>query len=301
MPELPEIETLRRDLADAVIDRRVTDVRVLDPALVRAPSPGDFAAALRGRTLRVAGRRGKYLLVGLNDGRTWAMHLSLEGRLLLVAEDEALAEGTKLTATLDDGRELRLWDKVSYAATALADAAAVNELFQLDRLGPEPTAPGFTRELLRERFAARRVMVKPTLLDQRVVAGVGNIYADESLWRARVHPTRKAHTLAEAEWTALHRALVDVMGEAVAHRGTSAPGGLYRDLYGRKGEHQAHLSVFRRAGKLCPRCATSIVRTEVGGRATFHCPACQRPDAARAARDERRRGFEPVRMVRSGL
>ncbi len=298
MPELPEIETIRRDLAGAVLQRRVTHVHVLDPALVRAPDPGAFVAALEGRTLREAGRRGKYLLVGLDDGLTWAMHLSLEGRLLLVPADAAVEDGTRLAVVLDDGRALRLWDKVSYATTAVGDAPALAELFHLDRLGPEPTAPGFTRELFRERFAARRVMVKPTLLDQRVVAGVGNIYADESLWRARVHPTRKANALTDAEWTSLHRALVDVMAEAVSHRGTSAPGGLYRDLYGRKGEHQAHLSVFRRAGKPCPRCATTIVRTEVGGRATFHCPACQRPDAARAARDERRRAPEPARFIR---
>lgn len=298
MPELPEIETIRRDLAGSVLNRRVTEARVLDPALVRAPAPEAFASELHHRTLRDAGRRGKYLLVGLDDGRTWAMHLSLEGRLLLVAADAPLEDGTRLAVTLDDGRELRLWDKVSYATTALGDARALAELFHLDRLGPEPTSPDFTREAFRERFAARRVMVKPTLLDQRVVAGVGNIYADESLWRARVHPTRKANALDDGEWTALHRALVDVMAEAVAHRGTSAPGGLYRDLYGRKGEHQAHLSVFRRAGKPCPRCGSTIVRTEVGGRATFHCPACQRPDAARAARDERRRAPEPVRFVR---
>lgn len=284
MPELPEIETLRRDLAGAVIGRRVTAVRVHDPALVRAPAPEAFERALTGRTLRAAERRAKYLLLRLDDGQTWAIHLSLEGRLLLVPGDAPLAEGTKLVVTLDDASELRLWDRVSYAATALADAAGIDATFHLDRLGPEPVAADFTVDVLRERFGARRAMVKPTLLDQRVVAGVGNIYADEALWRARVHPTRKAHTLTDAEWAALHHGLVDVMAEAVAHRGTSAPGGLYRDLYGRRGEHQAHLAVFRRAGKGCPRCNAAIARTEVGGRATFVCLACQRPPAAPAAR-----------------
>jgi formamidopyrimidine-DNA glycosylase len=283
MPELPEIETIRSDLEHSVLGRRVASVQVFHDALVRAPSVEEFKKGILGRTLRAVTRRGKYLLIHLDDGLVWALHLSLEGRLLLVPSDAPVAEGTKLVVALDDARDLRLWDRVSYAATALGAAQAIDEVFHLDTLGPEPVAEGFTRDALRVRIGARRGMIKPLLLDQHVIAGVGNIYADESLWRARVHPERKAHTLSDAEWDALYRALVDTLTEGVAHRGTSAPGGLYRDLHGQKGTHQAHLAVFRRAGKPCPRCRTDIARTEVGGRSTFYCPACQHEDRPLAA------------------
>lgn len=283
MPELPEVETLRSDLERSVLGRRVTHVEVFHGALVRAPSVEEFKQKLVGRTLQAAKRRGKYLLVHLDDGLVWGLHLSLEGRFLLVPSDAPVAEGTKLAVTLDDARDLRLWDRVSYAATALGEASVVDATFHLDALGPEPTAEGFSRDVLCTRIGARRGMIKPILLDQHVIAGVGNIYADESLWRAKVYPERKANTLTDAEWEALHRALVDTLREGVAHRGTSARGGLYRDLHGQKGAHQNHLAVFRRAGKPCPRCRTDIVRTEVGGRSTFYCPTCQRQERPLAA------------------
>ena len=283
MPELPEVETLRRDLTGAVVGRAITAAKVLDRALVRAPpQPDEFERGLVGRAITAVDRRGKYLLLRLDDGRTWAVHLSLEGRLLLVPRDTLVADGAKLTVTLDDATELRLWDRVSYASTALARGAELDAIYHLSDLGPEPTDEGFSEALLRERIGARRAKIKPLLLDQHNLAGVGNIYADESLWRAKVHPERKATTLTDVEWSALHRALIDTLTEGVAHRGTTAPGGLYRDLYGRKGEHQAHLAVFRKAGARCPRCGAKIERCEVGGRSTFVCPSCQRESAATA-------------------
>ncbi len=275
MPELPEVETIRADLARAAVGRRVVAAHVRDRSVVRAPPPDAFETSLRGRTIQSAARRGKYLLLRLDDGRSWALHLSLEGRLLLTPRDAPVAEGTRLTVTLDDDSDLRLWDRVSFATTALGDDAALDALYHLDLLGPEPTEAGFTEALLRERFEGRRGRIKPLLLEQRVIAGVGNIYADESLWRASIHPERKVDALTDAEWSALHRALVDTLTEGVAHRGTTAPGGLYRDLFGRKGEHQSHLAVFRRAGKACPRCGATVERSEVGGRSTFFCPSCQ--------------------------
>lgn len=275
MPELPEVETIRADLADAVVGRRVTAVFVHDPAVVRTPSAGAFVAGLKGRTLVYAGRRAKYLLLHLDDDRVWALHLSLEARLLLGPAEEEIKPGTKLAVALDDGRELRLVDPVSYALVALGDPGEIAEAFKLDQLGPEPQQAGFTEEVLRTRMAGRRGMIKPLVLNQRIVAGVGNIYADEALWRARIHPARKANGLTDPEWTALHRALVDTLVEGVANRGTTAPGGLYRDLYGRKGKHQEHLAVFRKGDKPCPRCGTPITRTELGGRPTFFCATCQ--------------------------
>lgn len=274
-PEGPEVETIRRDLEDAVVGRRVTAVFVHDPALVRAPDPGAFVAGLKGRTIEDAARVGKYLLLRLDDGRAWALHLSLEGRLLLVPKDDEVANGTKLAATLDDGRELRLVDLVSYALVGLGSLDELAETFALDQIGPDPLRPGFTEAVLRERLAGRRGKLKPLLLNPRVIAAVGNIYVDEALWRARLHAERKANSLSDAEWTALHGALVDVLAEGVEHRGTTARGGLYRDLFGKKGRHQEKLDVFRRQGQPCHRCGTAIATTEVGGRSTYFCPTCQ--------------------------
>lgn len=275
MPELPEVETIRRDICETVLGRRLTVVSLLVPEAVQHPNPGQFVVGLTGRTLVAAERVAKYLLLELDNGRYWAVHLSLEGRLLLQDEDSALANGTLLVASLDNGQQLVLRDPVSYTKTYLLDAEDVGTVLRLHEFGPEPVAPGFTEALLRERLAGRRGMIKPLLLNQRIIAGVGNIYVDEALFKARIHPVRKANTLTDREWHDLHAALVEVLSQGITNRGTTAPGGLYRDLFGRKGKHQSKLQVFRREGDPCPRCATAIERTTVGGRPTFYCPHCQ--------------------------
>lgn len=278
MPELPEVETLRRDLESSVLRRRVEAVTVHDPGRVRSLVDEDFSSALTGRTLVAADRLGKYLILRLDDGRVWAVHLSLEGRLLLRPPQSPALDGSRLSVVLDDQSELLLWDAMTYASSALGTPEQVTLLYHLETFGPEPTAAAFTEPLFEALFAKRRGMLKPLLLDQHVIAGVGNIYADEALWRARLHPTRKVNTLTHEDLEALHGALVEVLREGIEHRGTTAPGGLYRDLFGRKGSHQAHLAVFRRAGKPCPRCGTAIARSVVGARSTFVCPTCQSVD-----------------------
>jgi formamidopyrimidine-DNA glycosylase len=276
MPELPEVETIRRDVAEAVLGRRTTVISLHLPVAVQHPAPELFVAGLTGRTVVSAERVGKYLLLGLDNGRYWVIHLSLEGRLLFQEEGTHLTQGTLLVVSLDDGHQLVLRDHVSYSKTYLLDREDIGSVLHLHEYGPEPIMPGFSEGLLRERMAGRRGMIKPLLLNQRILAGVGNIYADEALFRACIHPERRVTTLTDTEWTALHAALVGVLHEGIADRGTTAPGGLYRDLFGRKGRHQEHLAVFRKAGEHCPECRAAIRTSTVSGRPTFYCPNCQR-------------------------
>ncbi len=273
MPELPEVETLRGDAERCLPGRRIVRVALLAPEVVRAPGPEAFCARLEGAAFVGARRRGKTLLLDLDTGETLAVQLAVYGQLLLCEADEPLAPETLLVLALDDGRELRLLDRSRYARVALAPPADLARQLGLDMLGPEPLEPAFTPEVLAERLAGRRARLKALLLDQHVVAGLGNIYADEALWRARLHPARSASSLAPDEVQRLHDAIQAVLREAIAHRGTTFH--TYRDLCGAKGAHQAALAVFHRHGEPCPRCGTPIQRITLAGRDTHLCPQCQ--------------------------
>jgi len=180
-----------------------------------------------------------------------------------------------LVLRLDEGRSLFLRDETGFTRARLVDAEGLEERFA--DLGPEPLDEGFYPGYLREKLGGRRARIKGLLLDQKVVAGVGNIYVDEALFDARIHPTRKANTLTEGEWTTLQSAVKENLAAGIEHRGTTFS--LYRDVLGRKGHHQDHLKVFVQAGKPCPGgCGGEVVREKVGGRATFLCPTCQAED-----------------------
>lgn len=275
MPELPEVETIRRDLAAAVRGRRITGATLYQPLVLRHPTPTEFVSHLRGKTIEAIDRKAKYLLLRLSDDWLWVVHLMLEGQLLYQPAEAPIAGETKLIVSLDNGCQLRLRDVVGLARTYLLRGGEELPELHLWELGPEPLAPGFTFERFLERLRGRSGMIKPLLLDQHVIAGVGNLYADEVLFRARLHPKRKANTLTPEELSRLYEALIGVLQEAVAHRGTSAPRSLYRDLWGRKGGHQDYLQVFRKRGEPCPGCAGAVQEIRVGGRATFVCPSCQ--------------------------
>ncbi|MFP5504168.1 MAG: bifunctional DNA-formamidopyrimidine glycosylase/DNA-(apurinic or apyrimidinic site) lyase [Candidatus Sericytochromatia bacterium] len=276
MPELPEVETIRRDLAAEVIGRKIEAVFLYDPQILKEPDPEAFLVLLRGRTIERIDRQAKYLLIHLSGGLVWMVHLMLEGQFLYQHAAETAKPDTRLAVHLDNDHQLRLRDVTGYAKTMLVPEAGHQDTLKLKLLGPEPIAPGFTFERFKSRLTARKGMIKPLLLKQQVIAGVGNIYADEALHRARLHPRRKVAEMSDQELQRLHRALVDVLNEGIAHRGTSAQGGLYRDIWGRKGKHQEHLEVFRRAGQPCPACGGEVEKTQVSGRSTFLCPTCQR-------------------------
>src|SRR5688500_4869923 len=248
MPELPEVETLRGDAERHLLGRTVRDATVLAPHTLRGVPAEEFPQAIAGATFTAARRRAKHLLLDLDNGRVLALQLALFGQFLLHEPDSAshpaashraavpaatsgLDPDTLLILTLADGAAVHVLDRSGYARVTLAAPPEVDRLLRLDELGPEPLAPEFSAGVLAERLGSRRARIKALLLDQRVLAGLGNIYVDEALWRARLHPLRPANSLSTAELAALHAAIQEVLREAIANRGTTFH--TYRDLLGR--------------------------------------------------------------------
>ena len=275
MPELPEVETIKEDLRELVVGSTVEEAEVLAPAVVEEPEPAELVRRLRGARITGARRRAKHLIAEVEGGDSLVLQLKIGGQLLLVPPVPEPETALMLVLRLDGDRRLFLRDETSFTRLRLLDAIALEE--RLASLGPEPFDEGFTEGYLRAKIGARRAQIKPLLLDQKVVSGIGNIYVDEILYDARLHPRRKANTLSGGEWGALYRAIGENLSAGIEHRGTTFD--LYRDVLGRKGRHQDHLRVFLRAGKPCPSgCGGRVAREKVGGRTTFYCPACQRED-----------------------
>lgn len=270
MPELPEVETYARDLATALPGRRLAGVRLGWPRQAPRNTAVELTARLSGQAIVAVGRRGKYLCLELDRG--WLIiHLKMSGRLEIAPADRPPNPHAHTVFALDGGDELRFHDPRKFGRVyVVADPADVT-----GALGPEPLDDAFTAAAFAARLAGRRGRLKPLLLDQSFVAGLGNIYTDEALFAARLHPLRRADTLAPTEIARLHAAIRDVLARGVALRGTSFSTGGYRDLTGNLGEMQGTLAVFRRTAQPCPACGTPIVRLVVGGRSTHVCPACQ--------------------------
>ena len=271
MPELPEVETTRRHLAVHLPGARVAAVELRDPRALWRPDPESFEARLVGVPIVAVRRRAKYLLVDLANGEHLVVHRRMTGNLLLREPGAPADAHTVVVLHLDDGRELRFCDMRRFAKLWLADAA---EIALLDTtLGPEPLERDFTAERLAAALASRRGQLKPLLLNQGLVAGLGNIYVDEALYVARLHPTRSADTLTEADVRRLHRAIRAVLNQGILNEGTT-----FRDYVGAvgmPGRNQEQVGVFKREGQPCTRCRTLIVKTRVGGRGTHYCPRCQ--------------------------
>ena len=249
MPELPEVETIRRELDAHIVDRTIRFATVLDPKLTQGVTVPEFEARLVGQ--RVAGieRRGKYLLLRLTD-RVLALHLMMSGRVHLRPATD-IQPHTRLVTAFD--RDLHT---------------------VIGRLGPEPLGPGFDWRTLRDAFRNRQVAVKSALLDQRILAGVGNIYADEALFSSRIHPEAPVDRISPGKLRALAQGIVDTLESGIANHGTSFS--TFETTRGAAGANQAHLRVFRRTGQPCPVCARPIRRIVVAQRSTHYCSNCQR-------------------------
>ena len=274
MPELPEVETIKEDLRALVVGSRVETVEVLEPALVEQPTVEEFVRRLRGARIKGARRRAKHLIVELEGGDSLVFQLKIGGQLLLVPPVSEPGTALMLVLGLDGGRRLFLRDETGFTRARLLDDTELEK--RLASLGPEPLEDSFDARHLKRVLGGRRVQLKPALLDQKVASGIGNIYVDEILYDARLHPRRKANTLSDAEWAALYRAIRENLAAGVEHRGTTVR--LYRDVLNRPGSHQDYLRVFEKHGKPCPDCEGKVVREKVGGRPTHYCPSCQRED-----------------------
>ena len=271
MPELPEVETIRRDLLSRVVGRAFSRVRVLPGAerIVRWPSPAEFARTLPGRRIEDISRRGKYLLFRLSDGRYLIVHLRMTGAILHRRKDAPDDPYLQICFSLDDSSELRYTDLRKLGSMWLVgEPEAI-----VGKLGPD-ALEGVTPQTLRSLIDGRSASIKAVLMDQRALASLGNIYSDEALFLAGIHPRRSAKSLAAGELRRLGKAIGEVLLEAMGHRGSSFRD--YVDAEGREGQHQWHVKVYRRTGEPCCNCGTSIERIKVSGRSTHFCPRCQR-------------------------
>ncbi len=279
MPELPEVETVARDLRRHLLPEGgrpgpvITGARVAWPGTLRDGDPPSFERGVAGRRIERIGRRGKQLVIDLDGGTFLTVHLKMTGQLFVVRGTLPRDPYERLALTLGDGREVRFRDVRKFGRVGLY--AADDDPFE--GIGPEPLDPRFTLRVFRGRIRRRRARLKPLLVDQEFIAGVGNIYADEALWRSRLHPLRSAATLRPHDELELHRHVVGILAEAVERRGSSiddytAPDG--------DGDMQERLDVYQRTGQPCRRCGRPVRRIVIGIRATHFCSFCQRLPAS---------------------
>jgi formamidopyrimidine-DNA glycosylase len=312
MPELPEVETVRRQLEPELVERRILSASVLDERLTRPESPRALEKAVAGRQVRAVDRRGKYLLIGLEGGRTLAIHLRMTGNLLL--RDSEHGETADLMKTerlggprlyesapeprhvrarfeLDDGRSLVFTDMRRFGQALVLDEGDQLDEFFAARLGVEPLSGELTPERLLELANGRKAPLKSFLLTQHRVAGIGNIYADEALWRARLHPLSPAGSMKHEHASRLVEGIVDALEAGLTLGGASIDD--YRDARGERGSMQDEFLVHTREGEDCRRGDGVIQRIVISGRSTYYCPACQE----RLRRRPRRRTKAPARKT----
>ncbi len=290
MPELPEVESLRLRLAPVLSGRRFDRVVIDDERLTRPVDPLQVARELEGERVSAVERRGKYLIVRFDSGRALLIHLRMTGSLRHTAGGTLPDDPhRRAVVRLDDGSDVTYRDVRRFGTWLLLEAGDLGAYLG-DRVGPEPLSPGFRSKDLAARLVTRRAPVKAVLLDQRAVAGLGNIYADEALWHSRIHPLREAREVTSDETRALHRSI-----RRTLQRGITLQGATLRDYAlpdGAAGTMQTEFNVYGRAGEPCPRCGTPIEKIRVGGRGTWYCPRCQRSPSAvapYAARSSSRR------------
>lgn len=275
MPELPEVQTLVNDLnAAGLVGKRIAGAAVYWPRSIAKLSPKVFCTRIRAKTIRHIWRRGKFIVFDLSADHHLLIHLRMTGRLHLVAPDLKRSKHEHVILTLGKRLHLRFHDTRKFGRMFL-----VNDLEPiLNPLGPEPLAAAFTARMLTDRLQSRKRLMKPLLLDQAFIAGLGNIYVDEALWEARIHPCRIATSLSKTETKALHRAIPKVLNRGLKNLGTSLGTGKsnFYSVARHQGRNQDQLKVFRRAGLPCPRCKTRVERIIVGQRSTHICSRCQK-------------------------
>ncbi|HVE46786.1 MAG TPA: bifunctional DNA-formamidopyrimidine glycosylase/DNA-(apurinic or apyrimidinic site) lyase [Acidimicrobiales bacterium] len=287
MPELPEVETIRRDLEKEVVGKRIKQVEVTGLRSIRRhKTKKEFISRLEGRKIASVQRKGKYLLMPLEDGTLSAgqeaddilvAHLGMSGQLLRArsAKDEP-PKHTHVVITFTQGGLLRFVDPRTFGEIFVAAGSHLEkQVSELAHLGFDPLEDIMSWNRFGELLHARKMKLKPLLMDQKFMAGVGNLYADEILWAAGIRPDRGSETMSSQEVRRLYRAMVETLQEAVKHRGSSLADEQYRDLFGAVGDYQSQHKVYDKEGQPCRRCRTPIVRVKAQSRSTFMCPQCQ--------------------------
>jgi formamidopyrimidine-DNA glycosylase len=273
MPELPEVETIRVQLAPHLEGRRFDVVEILDFRLTRPDDPLEVAAELQGEQVSVLERRGKYLVVRFDSDRSLLIHLRMTGWLQHAHPGTLQVDPyRRAVVTLDNGSDVAYRDVRRFGTWLLLEPGELDPYLAVKN-GPEPLGPDFTTRFLRGRLAKRKAPVKAALLDQRTVAGLGNIYVDEGLWFARVHPLRSAGAATTEDVRAIHRGVRRALERGIERQGATLRD--YRRPDGGSGSMQREFNVYGRDGEPCPRCGTPIEKTRAGGRGTWYCPSCQ--------------------------
>jgi formamidopyrimidine-DNA glycosylase len=273
VPELPEVETVRRRLEPVLVGRRFERVEIADPRLTRPDDPAEVAAELTGERVTAVDRRGKYLVVRFESGRVLLIHLRMTGTLLCAPPGRpADVPHQRAVVKLDDGSDVVYRDVRRFGTWLLVEPEGLDP-YLARKLGGEPLGRTFTAKSLGARLANRKAPVKAALLDQRTLAGLGNIYVDEALWRARIHPLRPARELDLDEVRALREGIKHALAAGIKRQGATLRD--YRQPDGSAGSMQKEFKVYGRFGEPCDRCGTPIEKIRVAGRGTSYCPACQ--------------------------
>lgn len=274
MPELPEIETIKRAIGPMLIGRRITDIDVIQPKTVARPDPETFRAAVVGKTFTGLTRRGKFLTATLDDGGRIVMHMRMTGCLLAVPRDRPRERHTRLVISMDDGTELRFSDLRRFGRFWYFGNGEKDDVSGINDLGPEPDDPSLTPDYLEDRLGGSRRAVKDCLLDQTVVAGIGNIYSDEILFATGIDPACPANLLGHGDWTRLADEIPRTLEFFVEKNEISAEDWL--EGRGREYRNTPYIRIYAHGGEPCPVCGTTLVRRVIGGRSSVSCPSCQR-------------------------
>lgn len=272
MPELPEVETIRLTILPKLVDRKIISGEVLHEKMILGTTVAEFLKQVSGQRITDLKRRGKYLLIELTEDFIIGLHLRMTGQLSVEKSDNQLAKAVYFRLSLDNGTELRFRDQRKFGKVFLFKKG--KPPLSLQKIGPEPLNSEFTASVLKSRFGRRNLAVKKALLNQEIIAGIGNIYADEALFLAGIHPVRPVNSLTKTEIEALYEAIKTVLSESIEDHGTTFRD--YRDGEGRAGSYQNRLRVYGRKGEKCLACGGLIAKMNYGGRGTHFCPLCQK-------------------------
>lgn len=277
MPELPEVETIRRDVEKEFVGKKIKKVEVTGARSVRRhQSAAEFTSRLEGRKITGTVRRGKYLILRLDSKDVLVAHMGMSGQLLVAAAKEPRPKHTHVVIAFVGAGELRFVDPRTFGEMFVSAPDALEDaLPELAHLGFDPLEDQMAWTRFGQLLIERRTKLKPLLMDQRFVAGIGNLYADEILFSAGLRPDRASDSLTPQEIRRLYRSMIETLSEAVKHRGSSLADEQYRDIFGDVGAFQRLHNVYDREGEACPRCRSAIVRVRGGGRSSFYCSHCQ--------------------------
>lgn len=276
MPELPEVEVIRRDLEKDVVGKRIREVDVKLPRIIRRhKTKKEFTDALVDRKITKVDRRGKYLVVHLDSPDALVMHLGMSGRIDRATGRKAVEKHTHVTVKFQSGGEIRFIDMRQFGELFVTAVDGLDGVKELSHIALDPLADSFTWLAFSEIVSSRQMKLKSLLMDQKFISGIGNVYSDEILWAAGLRYDRPSDTLTSQEMRRLYRAMQEVLQEGIRYGGVTLPDEGYRDLYGKTGQFQEHLKAYGREGKPCRRCRNPIIRERWGNRSTYLCSRCQ--------------------------